>query len=430
MNLLRRFAINTFLLLLATYSLSAQNTKNATQQSDESDLIIPAKGDPIKAYNLYEATDCVFYQESNKKDAPYRKMDLSDIVFIRKAEGNGNVNTSNTTNISNTTNTTNISKAQTKSVQTPKTSNQVVPIEQAKWNVLDKGKSVYCIPSQKNNDYEDAGIEAIKSKLYDWGYYKVVDDPESAHFFISYEVNTEGRDVAVFKVMSRFRYKKDWTFLTAVVYDNTTENLDENEKLATKFITQFINGITTAVNDNSSFLYTGSTYPSDASLKELARGTIGWGGYEILKDGETSKLDIQQKRSVYVFYKNKSGLSAYTANKKWGILFSFNDKQDFIRSRLTEYIINSDDIVIFRSILYRNGEPDYGISKTKRITDNSKFWVDITAGQLANTKATLDLTENSVGLIYGVTGYLGFMTDEELSEYKSKYGLVTVDLTK
>ena len=133
MNLLRRFAINTFLLLLATYSLSAQNTKNATQQSDESDLIIPAKGDPIKAYNLYEATDCVFYQESNKKDAPYRKMDLSDIVFIRKAEGNGNVNTSNTTNIS---------KAQTKSVQTPKTSNQVVPIEQAKWNVLDKGKSV------------------------------------------------------------------------------------------------------------------------------------------------------------------------------------------------------------------------------------------------------------------------------------------------
>ena len=51
------------------------------------DLIVTNDGKSVKAYNMEVSSESVFYQLEDRKEAPLQKLQKSDILIIKKADG-------------------------------------------------------------------------------------------------------------------------------------------------------------------------------------------------------------------------------------------------------------------------------------------------------------------------------------------------------
>lgn len=78
-------------------------------------------------------------------------------------------------------------------------------ISNYKGNLLSLSNSVCIIPSNSSRNGEWAGVNELKKQITIDKAWNIVSYPEEAHFIIEYVLETEGRDKAYIKIMSRDR---------------------------------------------------------------------------------------------------------------------------------------------------------------------------------------------------------------------------------
>lgn len=83
----------------------------------------------------------------------------------------------------------------------------IVPLDitNYKGNLLSLSNRVCIIPSHLSNSGEWAGVNELKKQITIDNPWEIVNFPEQAHFIIEYVLETEGRDKAYIKIMSRDR---------------------------------------------------------------------------------------------------------------------------------------------------------------------------------------------------------------------------------
>lgn len=107
--------------------------------------------------------------------------------------------------------------------------------------LLKEGNKVY-IPLNSSKEYEKAGAASLKEIVMSDSFWIVVNSKYEAHFILEYIVDTDGRDNAYYKIMSRngnqeFSSKKDWFNISGTYGSgtiSTNENPDKNIEVAQK----------------------------------------------------------------------------------------------------------------------------------------------------------------------------------------------------
>lgn len=199
------------------------------------DLIVPQKGEPINAYNLEQSVDYLFFTKENSADSPILRIAKTDVLMVRKADGSVlSLNSQIANNASDN----------------GKESQSDFPIineSDIHGSLIEQGNCVY-IPTDSPFDYEQAGQQKVKEMVTQWGYWKVVNKPEQAHFILQFTTQTSGSDVSILIIRPRKYYAQCPTVVrdgiwggwkqgkksvgVTVNWRNANENPSENRKNA------------------------------------------------------------------------------------------------------------------------------------------------------------------------------------------------------
>jgi len=156
------------------------------------DLIVPKSGDPINAYNLEQGDDYLFYTQNKDLDSPILRIAKNDVLMVRKANGSvlpmDNKGTSNTN-------------------AAEEGDFPLIDESDIHGSLITQGNCVY-IPTDSPYDYEQAGQQRVKETVKQWGYWKVVNKPEQAHFILQFTTQTSGPDISLLVIRPRKYYAK------------------------------------------------------------------------------------------------------------------------------------------------------------------------------------------------------------------------------
>ncbi len=143
------------------------------------DLIIAKQGDPVKAWNLEVSDKYVFYSTEPGENAPIVRMAKENILMIRKADGSAMNFTGEQTGATTTA-------APSATPDAP-----IIDEGNIHGNLIAEGNCVY-IPTDSPLAYEQAGQQRVKEYMKQWGYWKVVEKPEQAHFVLQFTTQISG----------------------------------------------------------------------------------------------------------------------------------------------------------------------------------------------------------------------------------------------
>lgn len=157
------------------------------------DLIIAKQGDPVKAWNLEVSDKYVFYSTEPGENAPIVRMAKENILMIRKADGSAMNFTGEQTGATTTA-------APSATPDAP-----IIDEGNIHGNLIAEGNCVY-IPTDSPLAYEQAGQQHVKEYMKQWGYWKVVEKPEQAHFVLQFTTQISGEDISLLIVRPRKYY--------------------------------------------------------------------------------------------------------------------------------------------------------------------------------------------------------------------------------
>lgn len=166
-----------------------------TLLTNAQDLIIPKRGEPVKAYNTEVGSNFVFYMTEQKEDAPILRIPKDSVLIIRRADGSTLPLSGENTNFNTLTNEIT-------------SSNDFPIIEESDihGSFIAKGNRVY-IPTNSIMSYERVGQERLKEIISQWGYWTVVDTPKQAHFVLHFITTTSWKDKSWLFVRPRKYYE-------------------------------------------------------------------------------------------------------------------------------------------------------------------------------------------------------------------------------
>ena len=181
------------------------------------DLIIAKQGDPVKAWNLEVSDKYVFYSTEPGENAPIVRMAKENILMIRKADGSAMNFTGEQTGA-----TTTVAPSATPDAP-------IIDEGNIHGNLIAEGNCVY-IPTDSPLAYEQAGQQHVKEYMKQWGYWKVVEKPEQAHFVLQFTTQISGEDISLLIVRPRKYYAAHPTLVRSGFSGSWTKsNEDVNE---------------------------------------------------------------------------------------------------------------------------------------------------------------------------------------------------------
>lgn len=166
----------------------------AMAQMTAQDLIVPKHGDPITAYNVEESGKFFFYTVEQGEDSPILRIAKDSVLMIRMADGT-------------------VLDART-AKPAAATSNEEIVVdspeiaeEDIHGSLIAQGNCVF-IPTNSLYDFERAGQERFKELIKEWGYWKVVEKPEQAHFILQFTTQLEDTDYCWVLIRPRAFYRQ------------------------------------------------------------------------------------------------------------------------------------------------------------------------------------------------------------------------------
>ena len=166
------------------------------------DLIVGKQGDPVKAWNVEISEKYVFYTTEPDESAQIQRMAKEDIIVIRRADGTAESFTS--------TNATTPATVTTAKAATPDAPE--IDEKDIHGCLIAEGNCVF-IPTDSPLGYEKAGQKRLKEYVQRWGYWKVVDKPEQAHFVLQFTTQISGEDLSFIIIRPRKYYKAHPTLI-------------------------------------------------------------------------------------------------------------------------------------------------------------------------------------------------------------------------
>ena len=173
------------------------------------DLIVTNSGDVIKGYNIEISQESVYYTLSIEPKSEIRKIDKSEVLAIRKENGDRITFENATAKVASRVNNVIQSVKQTfNDVRDQITDRHSLPanfhfvtgdanlpvidIDKYHGFLLQKGNVVYVEAGLE--DYDEVGANRLRELLKEDGFWKLAYRKEQAHFIIRYRVITEGSD--------------------------------------------------------------------------------------------------------------------------------------------------------------------------------------------------------------------------------------------
>ena len=173
-------------IILLLFLLLIQGNKLVDSCAYAQDMIVTNDGKTIMAYNTdFSPSNAIYYQLENSNSAPLQKINKSEVLIIKLANGS-KVDPSEDTMAS-------IAASQVSSILAD--SNQYPNVDLSNFHgcLFQAGNCVY-IPIDSPIDYEKAGQERFRQRMKMANIWTVVNAPEQAHFVMQFWTSTKGSD--------------------------------------------------------------------------------------------------------------------------------------------------------------------------------------------------------------------------------------------